>query len=199
MESPANYHHSSLSDEEIIQQWVQQSKNGNEEAFGRLVETFASRLQGMIYRILLDWDETRDIAQETFIHAYRALPNYQHRGRFQSWLFQIGARQALDTLRKKNRRHEFRMKAYGENENGLKEKGVEDTTVNRHEVIAAIEEAVQKLPPEQRTAFVLAEYEGYGYQEIAAVIGGSRKRVEMQLYRARLALRHHLKPFLESL
>ena len=183
---------SPLHDKETIQQWVQQARAGDEMAFTRLVETFGGRLQSMIYRMLLDWDETRDVAQETFIHAYRALSRYRPSGRFQSWLFQIGARQALDALRKRKRRFEHFQGTNKKEE----EIGKEDSTVARNEIVRAIEEAVQELPAEQRIAFVMAEYEGCSYQEIASVIGGSSKRVEMHLYRARFTLRARLKLYL---
>ena len=178
--------------EEVIQQWVREAKEGNEDSFARIIEVFAVRLQSILYRMLLNWDDAKDIAQETFIHAYRALPHYQPKSKFQSWLFQIGARQALDLLRKRKRRPisvEF--------ETAKVDPPAEDKSVARHELGRAIELAIEQLPIDLRTAFVLSEYEGQGYREIAEVIGGSAKSVEMKLYRARQILREQLKGYLE--
>jgi len=183
--------------EEVILDWVARSKEGEEETFAHLVETFASQLQTIIYRMLLDWHETRDVAQETFIQAWRSLPRYEPRGKFQSWLFQIGVRKALDALRKRKRRPEFSGEGLTEIDAAARNQGMEDPTVARNEIIAAIEQAIQELSPEQRTAFVLSEYEGYGNREISEVIGGSAKSVEMHLYRARQSLRERLKLYLE--
>jgi len=181
---------------EEIEQWVRQAKDGQEEAFGRLIEIFAPRLQAMIYRMVLDWDETRDVAQETFVSAYQALSRYDGRGRFQSWLFRIGARKALDLIRKRKHHPESRTARSGEEAERIEKEEVQDSTVARSELIEAIERAVGELPDIQRAAFVLAEYEGCGHREIAEAIGGSEKSVEMHLYRARAFLRERLKDYL---
>jgi RNA polymerase sigma-70 factor, ECF subfamily len=181
--------------EEVIQQWIIEAKTGNEDAFARLVETFQSRLQAVIYRILLDWEETRDVAQETFVRAYQALNRYQPHGKFQSWLFQIGVRQAYDVLRKKKHRPVELVK---DEVQTPKEVAIRDETVNQNELAKLIEQAVQQLPSQQRVPFVLAEYEGYGYREIADVMGSSVKSIERHLYRAREALREKLKGYLSS-
>lgn len=183
-------------DEETIQRWVLLAKTGDEDAFARLVEIFAQPLQALIYRMLLDWEETHDIAQETFIRAHRALSRYEPRARFQSWLFQIGVRQAYDALRRRKRRPDHSMNPAAAGVETLEKTGRADPAVERNEVREAIEQAVRELPAEQRTAFVLAEYEGCDHKAIGSVIGASAKSVEMHLYRARLTLRERLKMFL---
>jgi len=181
--------------EEMIQKWVLEARHGRDDSYAKLIETFAPGLQAIIYRMILDWDETRDVAQETFIQAYRALPRYRPDAKFQTWLFIIGARKALDVIRRRKRRPET---------TGLEEASypgpemaVEDRTTSQNEIILAIERAVQELPPDQRTAFVLAEYENYSLKDIANLLGDSVKSVEMHLYRARIALRERLKPHLQ--
>lgn len=178
---------------EMIEQWVLEAKEGNEEAFANLVRTFEARLQAIIYRILLDWEETRDVVQETFVRAYRALTHYQSQRKFQSWLFKIGVRQAYDVLRKKKYRP---VELIYEEDQAPKEMGIRDEAVKQNEIIKMIEKGVQQLPPQQRIPFVMAEYQGYGNKEIAEIIGGSPKSVERHLYRAREALREKLKTYL---
>ena len=179
-----------------VEQCVERARKGNEEAFGRLIEIFAPRLQAMIYRMILDWDETRDVAQEAFVSAYEALPHFDNRGKFQSWLFRIGARKALDAIRRRKRHPESRVAASEKEIELIAEKGQTDSGVERHELADAIEQAVGELPADQRTAFILSAYEDWSSREIAGVIGGSEKRVEMQLYRARACLREKLKKYL---
>jgi len=181
--------------EEIIQQWIKASKAGNENAFKHLVETFASRLQAILYRMLLNWDDARDVTQETFVQIWRSLPRYEPRGKFQSWLFQIGTRKALDLLRKRNRRPESSMDD-PDHVSTTGEKGVVDFVIARNETMVAIEQAVEKLTIEQRTAFILAEFEGCSHEEIAETMETSVKSVEMHLYRARQNLREKLKAYL---
>ena len=185
---------SSNPSEETIQYWVLEVKNGKDELFAKLIETFSFKLQTMIYRMILDWDETRDVAQETFIHAYRALPRYQPRSKFQTWLFTIGTRKALDLLRKR-KRYPKEVELNTNIETDGREKNHQDPVIQK-ETILEIERAVQELPPDQRAIFILAEYENYSLKEIAEVIGGSVKRVEMHLYRAHIALRERLKLYL---
>ncbi len=180
-------------DEAIIQQWINESRDGSEDAFARIVETYAGKLQSVLYRMLLDWEEARDVAQEVFIRAHRALPRYRPDGKFQSWLFQIGVRVALDAIRGRNRRP----KPAPDSEGQGSERGAEDRSVARNEITAAVENAVATLPPEQRAAFILSEYEGFGNREIAEMTEASVKSVEMHLYRARQALREKLKHLLD--
>ncbi|MCC7519058.1 MAG: sigma-70 family RNA polymerase sigma factor [Verrucomicrobiae bacterium] len=171
---------------------------GDEAAFEEIVRTFAPRLQALLYRMLLDWGDARDAAQEAFVRAWRALPRWRPRGSFRAWLFQIGARVALDALRARPRRPEHPRRAGAESEEALVSLGREDRHVEQREILEAIEASVASLPADLRTAFVLAEYEGAGHAEIAETLGCTRKGAEMRLYRARQALREKLAPFLKS-
>jgi RNA polymerase sigma-70 factor (ECF subfamily) len=146
--------------------------------------------------MILDWDETRDVAQETLVSAYEALARFDDRGKFQSWLFRIGARKAIDLIRRRKRHPELRVAASEGELEAVAGRGRNDPGVERNELTIAIQQAVGELPADQRTAFVLSEYEDWSSREIAGVIGGSEKRVEMQLYRARAFLREKLKKFL---
>jgi RNA polymerase sigma-70 factor, ECF subfamily len=181
---------------ETLRLWIEQAKLGNEEAFSSLIIAFAPKLQAILYRILLDWEETLDVSQETFIAIYRALPRYKDQGKFQSWLFQIGVRRAYDVLRKRKRHPMHRIEDENEPLAILDKLQIREVQAEKNELTRAIEEAVSYLPPDQRTSFILAEYEGHSYQEIAKIIGGSAKRVEMHLYHARKLLRERLKSYL---
>ncbi len=170
---------------------------GDEAAFEEIVRAFAPRLQALLYRMLLDWDDARDAAQETLIRAWRALPRWRPTGSFRAWLFQIGARVALDHLRARPRRPEHPRRAGTEGDEALDALAGDERRVAQREIMAAIETAVASLAPDLRAAFVLAEYEGAGYAEIAEALGCSRKGAEMRLYRARQVLRAKLARFLQ--
>src|SRR5689334_19173991 len=88
---------------ETLEWWAQEAKRGNDQAFEKIVEALAPKLQATIYRILLNWEESRDVAQESFVQAFHSLKGYQSQGKFQAWLFKIGARRAFDVLRSRAR------------------------------------------------------------------------------------------------
>lgn len=180
-----------------MREWALAAAGGDEAAFEEIARAFAPRLQVLLYRMLLDWDDARDAAQETLIRAWRALPRWRPTGSFRAWLFQIGARAALDHLRARPRRPEHPRRAGTEGEDALRDLAGADNPLARREVQAAIETAVASLPPDLRAAFVLAEYEGAGHAEIAETLGCSRKGAEMRLYRARQALRAKLARYLQ--
>jgi RNA polymerase sigma-70 factor (ECF subfamily) len=185
-------------DESRFRDLAHAAARGDDRAFEEIVRAFAPRLQALLYRMLFDWDDARDAAQETFVRIHRALPRWRPTGRFQSWLFQVGARVALDVLRARPRRPEHPRRVGTEGEEALATLGATDGQAERNETMAAIEAAVGSLPPDLRTAFVLAEYEGLGHAEIAETLGCSLKGAEMRLYRARQILREKLTPFYQS-
>src|SRR4051812_11103594 len=139
----------SLSSEQIFD-IISRVLSDDENAFSEIIHHFASRLQAMIYRIVLDWDETRDISQETFIGAYQNLSRYDPKSNFQSWLFVIGARKALDSLRRRKIRQIPSLESINEDE------GREDSAVILHETELAIERAMLDLSSEQRLALSLS-------------------------------------------
>jgi RNA polymerase sigma-70 factor (ECF subfamily) len=133
-----------------------------------------------------------DLAQETFLKAYRALPSFDPAGpaRISTWLLTIATRTALDA--RKQRRHVF------EELDAEREKSVQDTPEgerHRAELRAAIEAAARALPDEQCAALVLAEFHGLPLAEIAAVVGAPEATVKTRLFRAREKMKERLEEF----
>jgi RNA polymerase sigma-70 factor, ECF subfamily len=201
LEHPPNYmiqpsdNESQSISEEVIQQWVSEVKAGEGEVFKRIVDHFATPLQTIIFRMVLNWEEAKDLAQDTFVQAYRSIHHYEPRGRFQSWLYRIGTRKALDYLRSAARQKEIMQKMsetcrleYGDAPNPFH--------VEHNELARKIEDAIAELKDEPRLAFILSEYEQQSYQEIAETLDMSVKSVEMHIYRARTALKEKLRKYL---
>jgi RNA polymerase sigma-70 factor, ECF subfamily len=181
--------------EELIQQWVAEVKAGEIESFRKIVDHFALPLQTIILRMVLSWEEAKDLAQDTFVQAFRSLYQYEPRGKFQSWLYRIGTRKALDYLRSEARQREIMQKMsetcrleYGDAPHPFH--------VEHNELALKIESAIGELKYEQRLAFILSEYEQQSYQEIAETLDTSVKSVEMHIYRARAALKDKLRKYL---
>ena len=170
---------------------------GDEAAFTELVGKYKMPLHAFVYRMLNDAEEADDVTQETFIRLYRTADLYQPRAKFTTWLFAIANNLATDRLRKRVRRSTI----VGEKAEKRLEKtpdrhGDPSQALGRGEQAAAVQRAIGELPPDQRTALVLYEYEELSYAEIAEVMHCSVKSVEARLYRAKEFLRRKLAKWL---
>lgn len=175
-------------------------KAGDERAFDALMARYKRPVLSFVYRMLGDMTEAEDVAQSVFAGAYWSLlkPAFrQADAKFSTWLFRVARNAALDSLRH-TRRHPAQSLATldsgGESIAADGRTARED--VAARETGARIAAAVARLPPNQRTALVLAEYEQLSCADIAAIMDCSPKSVEALLYRARQSLRDWLQPLL---
>ena len=150
-----------------------------------------------VYRLTGDAAAAEDLAQETFVRAWRALPRYQSRPQaaFSTWLFQIARHAALDALRRRKR--DPLRQAPGQEaqlDQQPAPRSVHDD-LQRAEVARRVAAAIAALPEDQRTAAILSEYQGLPDAAIAAVMTCSLKSVQSRLYRAR----HNLRAMLSDL
>ena len=169
------------------QDWLNRARAGEQEAFGRLVETYQRPVFALTYRMLGDLSEAEDAAQETFLRAYSRLDQYDPGRKFSTWLFSIANYHCIDRLRK--RRVQFV---------GLDESPVvytlESESSRPEAETLAIEQAeemqalVNQLEPEYRTPLVLRYWNDCSYQEIADVMDISVAAVKSRLFRARKKL-----------
>lgn len=168
--------------------WVQRVQAGEEEAFGLIIDRYRKPLLDFCWRLLRDAAEAEDIAQETLARAYHHLHEFKPgRAKLSTWLFLIARRQCLDLLRKRARRGEEAPPAAEPSTTRTARDEAGDAELGR-----AIADALAGLPEDQRTALVLAEYEGQSMADIAVVMETSQKSVESRLYRARQFLRQRL-------
>ncbi len=167
---------------------IRRLRAGEEQAFQVILDRFRAPLFDFCWRLLRDAGEAEEVAQETFVRAYQLLRGDRPAGgRLSTWLFLVARRQCLDVLRKRIRRQTETAPA--------PEAATTRTPRDQVEVAelsAAIAAAVADLPEDQRTALLLAEYEGRSTEEIAGIMEASAKSVESRLYRARQALRGRL-------
>ncbi len=180
---------------------IEQCRHGDETAFNAIMERYKRPILNFVFRMIGDATEAEDIAQETFVRAYRNLRKLAFRqtgAAFSTWLFQIARHAALDSLRGRKRRptESFgALEANGETVPGHGRTAAENAVARETgELIAA---AVALLPEDQRAAFILSEYENLSYARIAAIMKCSEKSVEARLYRARRFLRRKLTRLLE--
>ncbi len=171
---------------------------GNRDQFQGLVEKYQQRIYSMIYVIVLNRELARDLTQDTFIKAWRALKSFQGRSSFYTWLYKIGFNLALDSKRGKARKPvqvELEERRLPDPREGLVRP---DRAVLRMELNAVIRRGLESLSLSQRTVLLLREWEGRSYQEIADLTGSSVGTVMSRLHYGREKLKEYLKPYLKN-
>lgn len=184
---------------------VKRSQAGDTRAFDVLVTRYRGRIYAMTYHLIQNETEARDLAQEAFIKAWRALPNFKLDAGFYTWLYRIAHNVSYDWLRKKkiqgdgefdDERTEHRVAAGAE----TTPKGdfAPDTAMRNAELGQRIQAAIAKLSPEHRQVIILREIEGLAYEEIAALIPCSLGTVMSRLFYARKKLQEQLQDVYET-
>lgn len=181
---------------------VERVKGGDERAFDTLMERYKRPVLNFIYRLIGEAGEAEDIAQEVFVRTYQTIRKSgirRQQAEFSTWLFQVARHAAIDWLRRRRRQKTESLDALEENgASAAISTRTADCEMALKEVGEQIALAVGRLPEDQQTAFVLAEYLDKPQAEIAAIMNCSSKAVELRLYRARQFLRGQLKHLLES-
>ncbi|MDD4932096.1 MAG: sigma-70 family RNA polymerase sigma factor [Methylacidiphilaceae bacterium] len=175
---------------------------GNDQALGALMERWQERLFSFLCRLTGDAASAADLAQETFVRVYEARNKVRPKGRFSTWLFTIATNLSRNLARWRRRHPTVSLEDPGDGERSppLEERlGSESppgALLERQEICEQVRSAILSLREPLRETLVLFEYEDLSYEEIAQVLGCSRKIVEMRLYRARKSLRKALRQHL---
>ncbi len=192
-----------MSDREIDQQLVERVQRGDKQAFGLLVAKYQRKLSRLLSRMVRDPAEVEDVAQEAFIKAYRALPSFRGDSAFYTWLYRIGINTAKNHLVSQGRRAPTTTEIEAEDaeqyESGelLRDNDTPGRLLQTRQIGDTVNEAVEALPEELRTAIVLREIEGLSYDEIASVMGCPIGTVRSRIFRAREAIAERLRPMLD--
>ena len=178
-------------DEEL----VARSRSGDAESFNQLILRWERPIFALAYRVIGREEDARDVCQETFLRAFRALPGFKGEAKFSSWLYRIALNLCRDWIRRQRRTPVSQLP---EDADALELAAVTGPTesiedlVARRELSAVVEEAMARLPVEQRTAIVLKEYHGMTFQEIADLQGCPLSTVKTRLYQGLSVLRRQL-------
>ena len=193
-----------MSDREIDQQLVERVQNGDKRAFDLLVNKYQRKLGRLLSRFIRDPSEVEDVTQEAFIKAYRALPGFRGDSAFYTWLYRIGINTAKNHLVAMGRRAPTSTGLDAEEAESL-ESGTQLRDLNTPEnqlmskqVGETVNQTLQELPEELRTAITLREIEGLSYEEIATVMNCPVGTVRSRIFRAREAVAEKLRPLLNT-
>lgn len=183
---------------------VRQVQQGNKRAFDLLVLKYQRRIMRLLARMINDPAEVEDVAQETFIKAYRALPKFRGDSSFYTWLYRIAINSARNWQAARQRRP-LALKEYkndeGETfspEDTLTDSNTPELELASRQVAHTVNCAIEQLAPELRTAILLREIEGLSYEEIAQAMDCPIGTVRSRIYRAREAIAKELRQVQES-
>jgi RNA polymerase sigma-70 factor (ECF subfamily) len=186
---------------------VERVKRGDQRAFELLVIKYQRRIERLIGRMVRDSDLVQDIAQETFIRAYRALPQFRGESAFYTWLYRIAvntAKKALVDLKRDPLVSEGSMTVSEDGdetsriENELTDGETPEALLASKEIAAAVNAAIEALSEDLRQAITLREIEGLSYEEIAEVMNCPIGTVRSRIFRAREAIATRLRPLLDT-
>ena len=192
-----------MGDREADQALVERVQAGDQEAYGLLVTKYQRKLMRLISRLVRDPAEVEDVAQETFIKAYRALPNFRGDSAFYTWLYRIGINTAKNWLVANGRRTPTSTEVDSEEaesyEEGdlLRDVDTPERLMMSRQIADTVNAAVDKLPDDLRTAITLREIDGLSYEEIAQMMGCPIGTVRSRIFRAREAIAEKLRPLLD--
>jgi RNA polymerase sigma-70 factor (ECF subfamily) len=185
---------------------VERTVAGDQKAFELLVIKYQRRIQRLIGRMVRDVDLVEDIAQETFIRAYRALAQFRGEAQFYTWLYRIAvntAKKSLMDLKRNPTVSENSFKSGDDDEtspleNELTSSETPEAVLASKEIAQMVNAAMDALPEELRQAISLREIEGLSYEEIAEVMSCPIGTVRSRIFRAREAISAKIKPLLEN-
>ena len=180
---------------------VDAARTGNTEAFETLVRHYQTRMVNFALAIVQDVGEAEDVAQETFLRAYRSLARFRGESSFKTWLYTIATNTARSTLDRRSRRERVSRQSLDDERLGLAADQVPDGLSDAESTLVrrqAIDQALAMLSDEFRVAVVLRDVEGLDYKEIARVTGAPVGTVESRIFRARQRLRMLLRSLMSA-
>ncbi len=191
-----------MSERDIDAELVARVQRGDKKAFDLLVMKYQRKIMRLLSRMIRDPSEIEDVAQEAFIKAYRALPQFRGDSAFYTWLYRIAINTARNWLASSGRRPSTPNAL--ENEDGetfneadnLSDISTPEAMVASREIAETVNAAIEGLPEELRTAIVLREIEGMSYEDIAQSMGCPIGTVRSRIFRAREAVAARLRPML---
>lgn len=187
---------------------VARVQRGDQRAFEMLVVKYQRRIERLIARMVRDADLVEDIAQETFIRAYRALPNFRGESAFYTWLYRIGvntAKKALLGLKRDPLVTESALASLDDEdgassrvENELTDGETPESLLASRQIAETVNQAIESLSDDLKQAITLREIEGLSYEEISELMNCPIGTVRSRIFRAREAIASRLRPLLDT-
>lgn len=166
--------------------WIEKSLAGDVEAFTALVTEYQKMVFALSFRMTGSSADAEDLAQETFLRAFRQLDSFRHESKFSTWLCQIAVNLNLNWRKRENRRGEIHSK--------WSEYAISDSVIGfPDELSSRVQAALDKLPVKQRAAVILTVYENCSHAEAAQILKCAETTVSWRIFAARRKLKRLLK------
>ncbi len=191
-----------MGERQVDKELVERVQQGDKKAFDLLVLKYQQKVANLVSRYIRDPSETLDVTQEAFIKAYRAIPKFRGESAFYTWLYRIAINTAKNFLVARGRRPpgtDVAAEAAEQLDLGarLKELATPESHIQEAELAKTVNEAIEDLPEDLRTAITLRELEGLSYEEIARAMECPVGTVRSRIFRARAAIDAKLQPLLK--
>ncbi|MFZ5723995.1 MAG: RNA polymerase sigma factor RpoE [Pseudomonadota bacterium] len=191
------------SEKDIDHQLVLRVQKGDRRAFDLLVAKYQHKILSVIGRYVRNIDEAQDVAQDTFVRAWRALPNFRGDSAFFTWLYRIAINTAKNHLVARSRRPpgtdvDIEDAQFLESADALRDGDTPLGHLLSREIEQTVKRALEALPDEMRTAVMLREFDGLSYEEIADVMACPVGTVRSRIFRGREAIDEALRPLLDN-
>ena len=189
-----------MSDREVDQQLVVRAQAGDKRAFELLVIKYQRKVERLLSRLIRDQAEIEDVTQEAFIKAYRALANFRGDSAFYTWLYRIAVNTAKNYLMSQGRRaptstsYDAEEAEGFEDASGLRDIATPEAQLMSKQIAQIVNQTIDKLPEELKTAIMLREIDGMSYEEIAQIMECPIGTVRSRIFRAREAVAEQLRP-----
>ena len=188
-----------IADKEIIER----VKNGDKKAYDLLVLKYQQRVINLISRFVKNYADALDVSQETFIKAYKALPNFRGESAFYTWLYRIAVNTAKNHLTVQSRKitksdYDVAEIEQIEGNMTLTEQTTPENLLIKDELQETVLNTIENLPEDLKSAIMLREIEGLSYEEIAAVMECPVGTVRSRIFRARETIDNKIKPLLKN-
>jgi len=175
---------------------VKQAKNHDFKAFEELVNRYESKVYNLAYKMLGSREDAKDVLQDTFISAFKALDGFREKSSFSTWIYRIATNSCLMKLREgKHKTISLEDKEFTVAKEAVDWSEDPSSLLERKELRKVMDKAIKSLPNMLRTVFVLRDIEGLSNQEAAKMLGVSIAAVKSRLHRARLYLREKLSDY----
>lgn len=178
---------------------IAELKKGSEQAFKKLVDEYQSMVVRICFGLLHNREDAEDVAQEVFVEIFRSSQRFRGESKLSTWIYRIAVTRSLNHIRN-NRKHRWLSIFWAdENAESIQRQPFEPESTSHPEYdlqnkqrAAILHQAIDSLPPRQKTVFVLRQYEDLSYHEIAEVLSLSVSSVESLLFRAKKKLQKKL-------